>query len=297
MTDRTPTQQDLMPLVIYHANCVDGFTAAWVADRALRRQGADDVELFAAQHGNQPPDVTGRDVYIVDFSYARDLLLQMRKVARSIVVLDHHKTAQEALAGLDFCIFDMDRSGAGLAWWYFHEADAEVPDTPALVRYVQDRDLWTFALSATKVIHAWLLSFDFDLVTWDDLASKLEHIHGHSAAIHNGRAILRAKERQVAKSCLSARIVTLDGHTFPAVNCPVHISDVAGQLALESELGMAACWFQALDGGIVWSLRSRGEDAPDVSAIAVARGGGGHRNEAGFRVTLAEHVEILGAGR
>lgn len=77
------------PLVIYHGNCADGFTAAWAVDNRL---GAS-AEYYAATHGNRPPDVAGMDVIMVDFCYKRDVLDAMAKEAASILVLDHHKTA------------------------------------------------------------------------------------------------------------------------------------------------------------------------------------------------------------
>src|SRR3990167_9339886 len=98
-------------IVIYHSNCFDGFGAAWVL-----RGVYPDATFIPATYGDAPPDVTGQDVVIVDFSYPRDVLLAMRQSSRSLVVADHHKTAQANCEGLDFCHFDMNRSGAGLAW-------------------------------------------------------------------------------------------------------------------------------------------------------------------------------------
>jgi len=58
-------------LVIYHANCMDGVAAAWVAMNAL----VEPAEFIAAQYGQEPPDVLSKDVYILDFSYKRDVLI------------------------------------------------------------------------------------------------------------------------------------------------------------------------------------------------------------------------------
>lgn len=83
------------PLCIYHGNCFDGFTAAW----AVWKRFGNNVDFFEGHYGVEPPDVTGRDVIIVDFSYKRPVLMEMAKVARTIFVLDHHKTAAEDLDG------------------------------------------------------------------------------------------------------------------------------------------------------------------------------------------------------
>lgn len=56
------------PLVIYHANCPDGFGAA-VAAYCHFRQGDDcPCDFVAASFGQPPPEVTMRQVYILDFS-------------------------------------------------------------------------------------------------------------------------------------------------------------------------------------------------------------------------------------
>ena len=63
--NRNPT-----PLCIYHHNCADGFTAAWVVKKAFGN-----VDFHPGKYNEPPPDVTGRDVIIVDFSYKYDVLL------------------------------------------------------------------------------------------------------------------------------------------------------------------------------------------------------------------------------
>ena len=104
-------------LVIYHADCYDGFTAAWIA-----RQVMPDCELFPASYGKPPPYELAREraVYVLDFSYPREEMIELNECASALRVLDHHKTAEENCRGLAFCDFDMDRSGAGMAWDYFN---------------------------------------------------------------------------------------------------------------------------------------------------------------------------------
>jgi hypothetical protein len=58
------------PLCIYHGNCCDGFTSAWVVRRAL----GEDVDFHAGVYQDAPPNVEGRDVVLVDFSYTRPVL-------------------------------------------------------------------------------------------------------------------------------------------------------------------------------------------------------------------------------
>lgn len=264
--------------VIYHAGCNDGFGAAWICRGEL--EDKEDVEYVPAHYKGAPPDVTGREVYIVDFSYPRDVLIEMARTAASIVVLDHHKTAREALSGVDaelhcpaHVIFDMEHSGAMLTWQHFH-GNAEPPE---LIRYVQDRDLWRFELPDSKAVTAWLSSWTHNFEVWDQLAALLDE--GPANARREGRAILRAQEQQIEHLCRHPRRQAIDGHDVPTVNSPVYMSEI-GHILAKGEL-FSGVWYEQEDGRKKWSLRSE-PGGLDVSEVAKALGGGGHEHAAGF---------------
>src|SRR5438132_3652139 len=79
----------MFDLVIYHGSCRDGFTAAWVA--RLRYPGA---QFHPGYFRKRPPQVSGREVLILDFSYPRSILRGMAAQAASLLLLDHHKSAE-----------------------------------------------------------------------------------------------------------------------------------------------------------------------------------------------------------
>lgn len=268
-------------MIIYHKGCYDGFTAAWVAHRAIGGG-----ELVAAHYGNAPPPVDGRDVYVVDFSYPREVLLGMADRARSLVVLDHHATARDALADLPFCTFDMEESGASLTWRHFHGATLTPADGNPLVRYVRDRDLWRWELPYSREVNAWIRSFGFDLDTWDEMVFMLET--GMLSVIEAGSAIRRVETQTVTRQSRHYRTVTIHGVTFRATNATDLLSETAGELAKET--GAGAVWFARTDGRIQWSVR--GDGRVDVSAVAKAYGGGGHRSASGFDVSWEEHGRL-----
>lgn len=275
------------PLVIYHGSCPDGFTAAWAARKAL----GPDCEFVPAGHGDEPPDVAGRDVYILDFSYGREAMRRILREAAGVVVLDHHKTAEAELVGIldepmiravvvdappgsgRKCIrFDLEKAGCRLAWEHFF------PDRPApwFLEYVEDRDLWRWALPRSRPINAGLASLDRTFETWDFLETwgvgLVDRLHVE------GSAILRYQDKLVDHICRKAVRVAFGPDAVLAANTPVLQSEVAGRLAMDGPFG--ATWSMRRDGRIGWSLRSRGE--VDVSEIARRHGGGGHRNAAGF---------------
>ena len=300
MTDQTPT------LCVHHHPCSDGFTAAW----AVWRRFGNSVKFHPGVHGQSPPDVTGEHVVIVDFSYPKDVLFKMCETAASVLVLDHHLTAQKDLA--DFpppcgtweahveeaakyrhgCAldrigvrFDMNRSGAMLAWNYFHGTTA-----PRLVRHVQDRDLWKFHLIGTREIQSWVFSHPYDFAVWDELAETLEREDGWRSAFDQGKALDRKMQKDIAELIeQTQREMVIGGHRVPVVNLPYTMaSEAAGKLA-ENSL-FAAAYFDHADGHRVFSLRSRGDF--DVGALAKQVGaslgfsGGGHKAASGFRAPL-----------
>lgn len=280
----------MKPLVIYHASCFDGFCAAWVMRKIMP-----DAEFFAAQYGTPPPDVTGRRVVIVDFSYKRPVMLALIHAARgNVTVLDHHKTAEADLKGIETecyrdtldclptVVFDMTKSGGRLAWESVCggglSSYANLP-VPWLVEYTEDRDLWRHALPDSKAVNAALRSYPLDFETWDKLAEVEGGRKAWESFVSQGEAILRAERQVIDSHVRHAREVDFDGHKVLCVNATTLFSEIAGELAAGRPFGV--CWFQRADGKFVYSLRSR-DGGVDVSEIAEARGGGGHRGAAGF---------------
>ena len=264
-------------IVLYHADCPDGFTAAWAAWKKF----GDAAEYIPARFDEEErADLTGSDVYIVDFSYPRDVTLAIKEEAASLVVLDHHKTARERLEGIEGCHFDMERSGAGMSWDYFH------PDKPRprLISYVEDRDLWRFNLLHSKEVNSVVTSYEFTFDNWNAMHVQLET--DFESVRSEGVAILRSKMQYVAVMVAknSHRESFLGYEDIPIVNAPhISISELVGRLAEDAQFAVG--WSQAADGAFLYSLRSRG-DGIDVSEVASAMEGGGHRGSAGFHSRL-----------
>ncbi len=272
-------------LVIYHAHCNDGFGAAW----SFHRNAAHDygeVEYHAANYGEEPPFslCSGRDVFILDFSYPSPQLMDIHDLATYTVLLDHHKTAFENLNHLvgtltkGEILLDNDRSGAMIAWNYFSGNPA-----PALVRYIQDRDLWLHKEPWTKEINALIGMTDRTFDAYTALHRSLDEGQFYQCTMF-GELLLKQHTRNVS-SIIEAtkRPFSINGHEGLICNCPGQFaSDVGHELANETGT-FGGPYFAAADGSHKFSLRSIGDF--DVSAIAKQFGGGGHKNAAGFSIT------------
>lgn len=264
-------------ICIYHASCQDGLAAAWAI-----RQRFPNVICIPAQYGDTPPPVLGKHVVIVDFSYPRDVLIALKAVTASLTVLDHHKSAMEDLQPLlderiIDGVFDMEKSGARLAWEWAWGLGREAP---WLISYVEDRDLWRFRLDGTYEIMAWLFSYPFDLDFMTEAAKKLENPGPRLEIVREGGAILRSVEKSITELLDAAtRSMVIGGRKVPVANVPYAWASQAGHVLAEGN-DFAACYFDRTDGKRQFSLRS--QHGFDVSAVARLYGGGGHAAAAGF---------------
>lgn len=255
----------MKPLCIYHGNCADGFGAAWV----FSRFGDREFDFHPGVYQDEPPDCEGRDVYLVDFSYKQAVVASMLDRANRVVLIDHHKTAIEDLAPLidagrvEFLV-SLGHSGAVLAWQWFMGLTA---DPPTLLRHVEDRDLWRFALPATREIQACVFSHPYDFKVWDALVEAADDAGGLDRLIAEGRAIERKHHKDVAELVgVLARPMEIGGYVVPAASLPYTLTSDAGHLMAQGR-PFAACYWDTPDGR-VFSLRST-DDGLDVSELSL----------------------------
>jgi len=265
-------QPHVPEVVLYHAECMDGFGAAWALWKRFP-----EARFVPVKHGfPQPEGLDGQHVVMVDFSYHREDILALAARTASLQILDHHITAQSALADLPFAYFDMDRSGAVLAWEWAH-----TQPVPWLLQYVQDKDLWHWQLPYSREISAALASYAFDFVTW-------EHFKFETLKVE-GTGILRHENSLVDKLVQEAIMVSIAGYTVPAVHSPVLASQIGERLTAHHTFGVI--WHQK-DGRRYFSLRSKAGGV-SVSEIAAQYGGGGHTHAAGFSVAISDESTPL----
>lgn len=157
--------------VLHHADA-DGFGAAFAAWYGLSLvlppdQVRPEMKFLPVQYGQDVPfadlhEFAPDEVYILDFSYKRGVLENLQCVYPHLLVVDHHKTAEADLKDLPFCLFDTTHSGCALAWSLF------CPDLPmpAILGYVEDRDLWKFELPESKAVNAYIATLEEDFLVW-----------------------------------------------------------------------------------------------------------------------------------
>ena len=272
---------------IYHAGCPDGFGAAWAAWQAWGEDG-----LYVARGHDDalsPADYAGDHVLFADIAPPPHAWKGLAEQVDHLVVLDHHVSARDryraepALAEAvehngHHVVFDLTHSGAVLTWQHLHP---ERP-LPRLLAYIEDQDLWRWQLPGSREVNATISSHLRSFDTWGRLAAApLE------ALVAEGAPILRALRMEVDRALASAHPVRVLGQKLEAVNARLQRADIGHELAERRAFGTPA--------GIVYRLTGERVDVSiysvgdfDVAKIAAGLGGGGHRNAAGFTVTLAE---------
>ncbi len=267
-------------IVFYHGRgtkCPDGFGGAYAAWKKF----GDSVEYIGLARGDEPVYELCKDneVYFIDFSYEKDVMLEIGKLAKRLVVLDHHEGVQEATESAPEHVFDAKRSGAGIAWDYFH------PNTPRpkLIDHLEDDDLFRFTIPDTREIITYLEVQPYDFALWDEFAKKLDDPATQEEILHTARAYREYFERIADIAVERAKLVSFEGYEcYFATAHPIKSlkSKVGNLLAKKkSPIGLVV---SAHPNGFGVSIR--GDGSVDVSKIAQKFGGNGHPSSSGFLI-------------
>jgi hypothetical protein len=276
------------PLVIYHNHCPsgDGFGAALAAWLKF----GDAADYLAADYGDALPDATGRDIFILDLSFPQAVLLTISSVAASLTLLDHHLTGQRSLAGFrPLCCgkihFDLTKCGAVLAWEHFHP---NAP-LPKLYRWLQSRDLWTWAEPDSKEFLSWLDQQPKTFEAWSAVLSLSEN--ELSARVGVGAALSAQFDRLCHSILAQAAPVSIGEHCGLMVNCSGDFRSVVGSLLAQESGTFGLVWRVVETGQVACSLRA--VEGFDVEGMALMFGGGGHRTSASFMLPPQALFELV----
>ncbi len=293
-----PVQEGSRPITVYyHRNCSDGFGAAWAAWKKFG--GKVPLSFIAYNYGDTLPEMpTGQDIYILDLSFDPDYFARLREKNPHVILLDHHKSAMEKILPLypsdPEVVFDMNRSGAMIAWQTFFPGEP----VPNLIRYVEDRDLWRWALPLSLDITTAMASYPFDFEVWEGMYQTLGYgrVAEDNPLAMEGHSILRYQAQLISTAIRETgvwgRFRTGERAFF--VNSPLLTSEIGG--ALKVDAPFVAIWSVRKDGKVSYSLRAS-EGGPDLSKVATHYGGGGHAKAAGFLADAPVHEVELPDGR
>lgn len=259
--------------VFYHGDCRDGVAGAWAAWKKFGNK-AEYIPLLR----EVPSELKLRNktIYFIDFLPRTAEEIIALKKDNKVIGLDHHVTGEKVITASDEYVYDINRSGAGIAWKYFHPKKS----VPKLVSYVEDGDIWRFALPNTKEVGSWLgLHNPATIKEFDVLAKKFENKDNRKKFIEQGRLILNYADSQIDEIVkLTTTRVLFEGRKILAVNSPVYRSQI-GHIIAEKSGTFGIVWVERAN---IIKVSLRSVKNFDVAKIAEKYGGGGHKNASSF---------------
>ncbi len=267
-------------VILYHGNCPDGFGGAYSAWKKF----GDTAEYVPLKHGKPVPvSLEGADAYFIDFCYPKESMDAISKEAKRVTVLDHHEGMKEVVEALPSHVYTSEHSGAVIAWQYFHP---ETP-VPTLLSYVEDGDLYRFALPDARALLSYVYSKPFEFHVWDELAEALQNDAERRAMIERGTIYAEHSSLIVSELIEDAKLVRFEGHTcYFSPSIGIFTSDLGNKLAKkQAPLSLSV---SARPDGLRVSLR--GDGSVDVAKIAQKYGGNGHPNASAFSLPYGAPV-------
>ena len=265
-------------VVLYHGGCPDGFGGAYAAWKKF----GDVAEYIELSRGDELPLTIceGADVYFIDFTYnSKEDMAQFERVAHSLTVLDHHEGVEDITRSVKNHVYDIARSGASIAWDYFH------PNTtrPKLINILEDDDLFLFSLSDTRPVISYLGLHPFTFQFWDETMEILEDPQKSEALLATARIYGECFEKLADLAVARAKMVSFEGFTcaFATAHPYKPIKSLVGNL-LAKKFPPLALVVSAHPNG--YGVSIRGDGSVDVAKIAEKFGGNGHRSSAGFLI-------------
>lgn len=272
--------------IVYHGRCLDGFASAFVfwtvyGENAIYltyNNDVNDIDGIIQQ-------IQGKHTFILDTAFPLEYHIKAKSVTKSIKVLDHHISNNEHMKELPEYIFDVNKSGVGIAWDYLYKNKA----MPYFLQLIQDRDLWLFKYNDTKPFYESISLMGQNFMVWRII---LENESMTYDMIKEGRRLLEKTESQVKNHTTGSTEITWLGYKIRIVNASVVISEIGNKFMKiypEIDFAMIVVYDFAKK---FWCVSLRGKDKVDLSQIAKKFGGGGHFNASGFkwRKTLEELV-------
>ena len=263
-------------LIFYHGGCPDGFGGAYAA---WKKYG-DSAEYIPLHRDEEElPDVTNADVYFIDFTYEKEEMEEIAAKAGKLTILDHHEGVREVVQSFPNHVFDNDRSGATIAWDFFHDQTPR----PKLLSFIEDDDLFLFRLADTRSVLAYLGVSPFTFEFWDETATTLDDPIEGEKLISTMRAYGEYFEKLAQLAADKAHPVLFEGHEvmFATAHPYKPMKSLVGNMLAKAHPPFALVVAAHPKG---FGVSIRGDGSIDVSQIAQKYGGNGHKSSAGFLI-------------
>lgn len=261
-------------VILYHKDCVDGFSGAWAAWKKFKERAA----YIPLHHKDPlPKGLTGKEIYMIDITLERDVVDRLIQDNVRVTAIDHHISAESVTKHTHEYSYASNHSGSVLAWKYFHPRKR----VPRMLKYIEAIDLNHFTMLVPRRAMAFIETNELDFHTWNRLVAGFEDTKVRARYLEQGKVLLLYQEKMLAMLVEDAEPVIFEQHKAHALNSP-RLAVGIGNFLARLYPPVAIVW-TAKNGTISVSLRSDG--TVDVAELAAKFGGGGHRVAAGFTLS------------
>ena len=268
-------------VIINHDHCYDGLASAWVAWKRFGNTASYISQKYSDDNKNIVAQLVGKEVYILDFSFPKNEMLEIESKAKKLVVIDHHQSAEETIKSMKEHVFSLDNSTAYLSWQYFF-SDEKIP---VVIEYISDSDTWSHKMPNWQEIESFIYDDEIEDITFDSFSKIVETLEtkdGFKEALEIGAALRKIILDKVNYYISNARLVNFEGYEVYAIkNSSGDIRAELGHILAEETNSFALVFYY--EQGL-WKCSLRSVRGFDVSKIAVKYGGGGHKTHAAFVV-------------
>jgi hypothetical protein len=308
----------------YHKYCSDGLAAAWCVK--MKYSDCEIIGVTPQQNSLDEALYKKQKVIFVDVCPSEKVLKNVYSKAKSITILDHHKTYEKMVKQVNKkheekekkkygdkvdkkrkkidLVFDLNRAGCQIAWDHYNKKSKS---RPWFLDYIADRDMWKFNLKNSKLINMALydkrlinfISFDrmYNMSEKDTKKLIDEELLPYASIIESRN---QHNLQQAARFSLKAEM-NINGKKY---NC--WLGAIEG--SLKSEFGnmlcakkfkngelpdFAAIWRYDPKSGEWWIALRSDSKRTEVDKIceAVDEKGGGHAAAAGFTIYPNSHLK------
>lgn len=266
-------------MIIFHENCSDGLCAAAITSYITGDSicipspagKTHELKLPASQFPSEA-------IYLVDLSATEETVAKWESLGYKVTMFDHHEIGP-GIRFKETDIHDKTRSGAMIMYdfWANHRPIRIKDLNRYLVEYVQDRDLWQWKLPNSKEVSAYLSTVEPTVPAWIEVLIKISIID----AAHLGGILLKKQDQIVKQHVKKARF---GSHSqtgdYAQVFATVHQSEI-GNMILMNNPNVKVVFIY---NGETCSLRANNQF--NCAEFCQQRGGGGHKNAAGFPCSM-----------
>lgn len=240
-----------------------------------------------------PAEINGRDVISLAVSYPLAEYQELKRRARSLVIIDHHKTTIDAIGPLQdpAVILDGKHSGCVLAWLFFFP---ERP-VPSFLLAIEDRDIWTWQHPHSRTFLPLLDNSPRTFEEWDRFAQ--ERYFDSLCANTEIPRFLDQQVQNIVDNILGEgnRNVIMENNVVFVCAPSILTNAVAARFLEDPAIRFVAIWRYQADR-VSFGLRSA-DQGTDVEQVARQFGGGGHLHAAGCSVAISPSESPLTAIR